>query len=250
MFTAAILLVLAVAAVAGAVALVRWGMCRGARPVERAMQMPGDDWFEGGPSTRVVMTRAVSFAKPPDRVWPWLAQLGRGAGWYSFDLLDNGGRASARRLVSWIPAPCPGDATAVGYLRYLEQGSALVWWMAGEHFLGALARMAFSIRLRSEGEGSRLVIRISGDAAGRSARLSLCLFAVMDSIMACRQLTGIKQRVEQYGPDGPPGDAPETGARDQYQFFHVIYASGEEAGVTGKETAAHWRQAAKDAGVI
>jgi len=37
---------------------------------------------------------------PPERVWPWLAQMGcdRG-GWYSWDWLDNNGKPSADRIV-------------------------------------------------------------------------------------------------------------------------------------------------------
>lgn len=42
---------------------------------------------------------AVTIDAPPDRVWPWLVQLGgdRG-GWYSWDHLDNAGRPSARSV--------------------------------------------------------------------------------------------------------------------------------------------------------
>jgi proline iminopeptidase len=44
-------------------------------------------------------TMAVTIDAPPDRVWPWLVQLGGDrAGWYSWDHLDNAGRASAREI--------------------------------------------------------------------------------------------------------------------------------------------------------
>jgi hypothetical protein len=37
---------------------------------------------------------------PPERVWPWLVQMGGGrAGWYSWDWLDNNGEPSADRVV-------------------------------------------------------------------------------------------------------------------------------------------------------
>lgn len=44
-------------------------------------------------------TMAVTIDASPDQVWPWLVQLGsdRG-GWYSWDLLDNAGRPSAREI--------------------------------------------------------------------------------------------------------------------------------------------------------
>jgi hypothetical protein len=98
--------------------------------------MTGDAYLAGGPAVRAIMTRAISLRKPPEVVWPWLAQIGRGAGWYSYDLLDNGGKTSARHLVSWIPEPQPGDATVIGYLRYLEPGRELVWWAGGNNFWG------------------------------------------------------------------------------------------------------------------
>lgn len=250
MSTAAISLVIPVAVVICTAAFVRWGTRWGANAEERAMRMPGDDWLKGGPPARVVMTRAISIAAPPDVVWPWLAQLGRGAGWYSIDRLDNGGKTSARHLVSWLPEPRVGDATAIGYLRHLESGREMAWWVPGERFLGALTRMVCSAWLRPEGQGSRLVIRMSGDAAGPTGRVVLWLFRVIDSIMARRQLLGIKERVERCGAPVADPKAPETGARDQYQLYEVIYVSGERAGVEGKEKASHWRQAALEAGVI
>ena len=45
-------------------------------------------------------------------------------------------------------------------------------------------------------------------------------------------------------------DNPETGVRDQYQSFHVIYASGDEAGVPGVENARQARRWAEAAGVV
>jgi hypothetical protein len=196
------------------------------------------------------MTRAVSISKPPEVVWPWLAQLGRGAGWYSFEYLDNGGKTSARHIVSWVPEPQLGDASPIGYLRHLDPGREIVWWAGGCNFLGVTARMMIDIAVRPEGEGSRLVIRISGDAAGPSAQLALWVFQVIDTIMARRQLLGIKERVERYGCRIDDSDHPENGAREQYQFYEVIYASGERAGVRGKEGAANWRQHAKEDKVL
>lgn len=234
----------------GELALMRWAMHWGAEAPELRMPMPGDDWLAGGPRARVQMSRAISITEPPEVVWPWLAQLGRGAGWYSIDRLDNGGRPSARHLVSWIPEPRLGDASAVGYLRHLLPGQEMAWWMPGERFLAAITRMVFSIRLRPEGRGSRLIIRVSGDAAGPTAWLVMLLFPLIDSIMARRQLLGIRDRVEQACRPASDPAAAETGDRDQYQLYEVVYASGEKAGMPGKEHAARWRQAALDAGAI
>jgi hypothetical protein len=208
--------------------------------------MAGDEYLSEEPSGRrkVVFTRAVDIAEAPRRVWPWLSQLGRGAGFYSYDRLDNGGRISARHIVSWIPDPRLGDASAIGYLRHIEVGKELVWWMPGLRWLGSWVRMVVDVLLTPSGSGSRLVIRISGDAEGWSSFLILnVVFVLIDTIMARRQLVNIKARVERHGRDAEPID-PETGARDQYQFYEALFASGEGAGVPGKESAAEWRKAA------
>ena len=47
----------------------------------------------------VVGAMATTIAARPERVWPWLVQMGCDrAGFYSFDRLDNGGRPSADRI--------------------------------------------------------------------------------------------------------------------------------------------------------
>jgi len=247
---AAVALVVLAVLVVCALVFVRWGTRWGATAEERAMKMSGDEWLRDRKAMRVVMTRAISVAKPPDTVWPWLAQLGRGAGWYSIERLDNGGRTSARHLVSWIPAPRLGDATAIGYLRHLDVGTACAWWVPEERFLGASTRMVFSVRLRPAGDGSRLVARVSADAVGLGALAAVCVFPVIDSIMARAQLLGIRDRAEGSGAASSPPQDPETGARDQYQLYEVIYASGDTAGVKGKENASLWRAAALQAGLM
>jgi hypothetical protein len=213
------------------------------------MKMPGDDFFTDRARAFVAMTRAVSIAAPPTTVWPWLAQLGRGAGWCSWDLLDNGRLPSARHIVSWIPPIQLGDASPIGYVRRLVDGSEITWWASGVHYLGADARLTVDIALQSENDGSRLVIRMSADATGATARPALWLFMMIDSIMATRQLVAIKERVEAHGARTADPDHPETGARDQYQLYEVIYASGERAGRPGKEAAERWHRAAIAAGL-
>lgn len=213
------------------------------------MHLPGDAYVEGGPKARTVMTRAISISAPPAAAWPWLAQMGRGAGWYSHDRIDNGGKASARHIVSWIPSPRVGDATAVGWLRDLEPGRAITWWLPGEKTLGMTMRMVVDIRLGPEGAGSRLVIRVSGDATGIAGSSAMYVFEAVDSIMAIRQLQGIKARIEAFGTRTTDPDTPETGDRDEFQLYETIWSSGERAGVVGREKANLWRQAAQEAGV-
>ena len=223
-----------------------WGTHWGATAEEYGATMPGDEYFEEEPrgSNMIVMTRAIDLDAPPETVWPWLAQMGRGAGFYSYDRIDNGGKPSARHIVSWIPEPALGDSSAIGYLRRIETGELLVWWTPGEKMLGCIFRMLVIAHIEARGEGTRLVIRISGDARGGLSSFIKYVFIAIDSFMGRRQLLGIKKAVEEYGVRDAEPEHPETGKRDQYQHYECIYASGEQVGVKGKEKAQQWRVAA------
>jgi hypothetical protein len=190
------------------------------------------------------MTRAVTIAAPAGTVWSWLAQSGRGAGWHSYEVLDNGGRSSAGHIVTWIPEPAVGDASAIGYLRHLEPGAEMVWWAPDDPFLGARTWSAWQYTVTPEGTGARLLMRVDLAASGATARLPLMAVPIIDSVMGKRQLRQLKVKCERYGARRDEPDNPETGARDQYQQFHVIYSSGEEAGVPGSENATGARQRA------
>src|SRR4029453_14646004 len=80
----------------------RWGATN--EEVHRAM--PGDDLLPEGAST----TRAITIAAPPEQVWPWLVQLGYGgAGWYSYDWIDNDAQPSADRIIPELQQLQVGD---------------------------------------------------------------------------------------------------------------------------------------------
>ena len=241
---------LAAAAVIALFIFVRWGTRWGSTAEERARAMAGDAWLEKGPRARVAMTRAISIDAPPEVVWPWIAQVGRGAGWYSVEWLDNGRRTSARHIVSWIPEPLIGDAASIGYLRHLEPGLSMAWWTPSTAVFGGEARAVFYFEVRPEGGGTRLLSRMSADAAGATGGLSMLAYRFIDSIMATRQLKGIRERVDRHGDRASDPEEPETGARDQYQLYEVIYACGDSAGVEGKEAAGRWRRFVLEEGIV
>ena len=81
------------------------------------------------------------------------------------------------------------------------------------------------------------MIRMSADADGLMAQPALWVFRLIDSIMACTQLRRLKERVETHRARSSDPEHPETGSRDQFQYYEAIYASGERAGVQGKEDA-------------
>jgi hypothetical protein len=67
--------------------LVRLGRTSGSRPDERAAALPGDDLVR---RPQAVTDHAITIAAPPDRVWPWLVQMGWGrAGWYTARWVDR-----------------------------------------------------------------------------------------------------------------------------------------------------------------
>jgi hypothetical protein len=225
-----------------------WGSTWGATDEEVEATMAGDAFFGGEAPAFLSMTRAIDIDAAPDIVWPWLAQMGRGAGWYSYDLLDNGNRRSALHIVSWIPEPRLGDATAIGYLRALTPGRTMTWWAPGLRYFGARASLAVDALLTPTGRGSRLVIRMSAEGFGWPAWPALQTFRFIDSIMATRQLVRFKQCAETWGARTENPDDPETRDRAQYQLYQVIYASNDWAGVRGKELAKRWRRRAIEAG--
>lgn len=68
----------------------------GATPEEQRARMPGDDVVADATDHG---TMATTIDAPPEAIWPWLAQMGCDrAGFYSWDLLDNGGRPSAKEI--------------------------------------------------------------------------------------------------------------------------------------------------------
>jgi hypothetical protein len=73
--------------------ILTWGATAG----EVRHVYPGDEFV---PDADGGATMATTLPAAPDRVWPWLAQMGgdRG-GWYSWDWLDNKGLPSADRIV-------------------------------------------------------------------------------------------------------------------------------------------------------
>jgi proline iminopeptidase len=88
-------------AIAGTVVLspllAAWYRRWGATEEETVRCLPGD---ELAPHPRSEITCAITVQAPPVQVWPWLVQLGcQRAGWYSYDLLDNGGQPSADRIL-------------------------------------------------------------------------------------------------------------------------------------------------------
>ncbi len=96
-----------------------WYLHWGATPEETRRSLPGDGLV---PQPIAQTTRAISIAASPDRVWPWLVQVGyQRAGWYSYDLLEKAAGAgefaeghSARRVLPQFQSLKIGDLVPAG----------------------------------------------------------------------------------------------------------------------------------------
>ena len=168
----------------------RWG----ATDEEVAAAMPGDELVGGAAST----TRAIFVAAPPERVWPWLVQLGYGrAGWYSYDWIDNDGRPSAGRVVPELQELGVGDQILMvpgmgPRVRAIEPGRYLV---AGDGEGGSWCLALYPVP-----GGTRLVSRWR--ARWRLTPATAFWILLSDPgafVMERRMLKGIKARVERAG---------------------------------------------------
>ena len=64
--------------------------------LENERSLPGDERL---PDATAQLTHGITIAATPERIWPWLVQLGCGrAGFYAVDALDNAGVRSAREI--------------------------------------------------------------------------------------------------------------------------------------------------------
>lgn len=126
------LTVLAVLAVAYFVWVRPWQLRWGATDEEVHRPMPGDG-IVTKPSFDA--TRAVTVQAPPQSIYPWIVQMGMTrAGWYSYDLLDNLGRPSARRLIPELQQiyagqiiPMSPDGKQGIYVREFKEDEWILW---------------------------------------------------------------------------------------------------------------------------
>ena len=64
-----------------------WLLTNGATNGELSMALPGDIFI---PNPKVKMTQAITIDAPPQKVWPWLVQIGQDrAGFYSYERLER-----------------------------------------------------------------------------------------------------------------------------------------------------------------
>jgi hypothetical protein len=189
----------------------RWG----ATDDEVQRSLPGDELV---PHPKSEIICAITIQAPAAQVWPWLMQIGcRRAGWYSYDLLDNGGVPSAERIIAEYQHLEVGDevlATPDGKLGFpvatIEPGRALVLGgtmdtRTGEqadpndpnlevYFSGANIFFVCELDERA----TRLIFRMRLD--WNPSLLNTLIYRVflepISFVMARKTLLGVKQRAE------------------------------------------------------
>ena len=181
------------------------------------------------PDHDVRFIRAITVNRPPSEVWPWVAQIGRGAGYYSYDLLDNGGKPSADHLLD-IPPPTVGDHNeAIGEVMRVEPGREIVWQVSGVRFAGATAGLVLGYTVLPHGaNSSRVVTLILARVRGYTAWLARRVFEVIDYVMAAEQLRGLKWRVETYAERQKGEAGASCAGAAEYQRDGITYAGQAE----------------------
>ena len=128
--------------------------------------LPGDDLI---PDAGVTSTRGITIRRTPDRVWPWIAQLGqRRGGFYSYDWLENlvGCQIhNADRIVPEWQHPQVGDDVQLAHevqltIAVLDPGRALVLQGGMPPGRTPLLDFTWAFSLREEQDGTtRLLVR-------------------------------------------------------------------------------------------
>ncbi|MFJ9118925.1 hypothetical protein ACIRJO_25625 [Streptomyces sp. NPDC102394] len=191
--------------------LLTWG----ATTDEADCAYPGDELV---PEADGTSTMATTLPAPPEKVWPWLVQMGGDrAGWYSWDLLDHFGEPSASHIASqWQTLqegqrlPATRDGQAWFTVTRLEPNRTLVLRSdlglpSGHSFdpdweARPLARMGgvWSFHLRPTADGmTRLVVRTRGQSRPRLLMrpFDLLMGEPAHFIMQTRQFHNLRTRL-------------------------------------------------------
>lgn len=159
---------LTVATIYGALRLRNWALHWGANEEEWFLPLPGDD-IVADPTD--VTTRAITIDAPPEDVWPWMVQMGKGrGGLYSYDWLDQAfgylDRPSSPEVLPQFQQLQDGDLIPMGrdgkeddfYVHIARPGRALVIGAYDPPFRKNVSWAM--VLMPMEGERTRLLVRV------------------------------------------------------------------------------------------
>lgn len=178
----------------------------GATEAEIAGTVVGDDIVN---DARLVATRSIDLAASPRQLWPWLVQIGFGrAGWYSYDWLDNLGRASATEINPEWQHLVAGAVVPAGPISFratvVDAPHALVLELDASGRTGRRIAFTLAYELRplsaaptyaSGSTGTRLVTRVRGTVDLPLGRfIERVLLGPGDGVMMRKQLLNLRDR--------------------------------------------------------
>jgi uncharacterized protein YndB with AHSA1/START domain len=213
-----------------------WFRTWGAEREEVTATLPGDAAWPGAAD---VETRAITIRAPPERVWPWVAQIGQDrGGFYSYRWLENlvGCEMPEDRRLLGLRDPRPGEkfwmyppgkAGGKGYATYLdvERPRAIVLATQGlappddahpERSRGTQGGSWSMVLLpRDGGASTRLIVRGRAGREGEPVGAGMWAFQALffepiHFAMERRMLLGIRDRAEGRAFEPPWRDAAEV----------------------------------------
>jgi hypothetical protein len=199
MNTPLLLLAAAAAVIAASLAYVRllrpWQLRWGATSDEISRTLLGDD-LVSHPTFNA--TRAVTIAARPDHIWPWLLQVGvTRAGWYSYDMLDNLARPSAREVIPELQDVAVGDVVPLSpdgkqgvHILAIDLPRSMLW--------GTLPNTTWLWVCEPRADGTtRLITRIRSHYRWLSPSIAFSLLVEFADIWMIRKmLLNLRERAE------------------------------------------------------
>ena len=175
------------------------GRTWGATAEERARPYPCDRYL---PDAHDAYHRAIDVDAPRAVVFRWLCQLR--AAPYSYDLIDNFGRRSPRRLTPGLGELATGQRVMTIFrLAEFEPGEHLTLVLDRAPWL--LGEVAVTYAVSERPGGSRIVVKVAfrypGGRAGAAAGSRAMPW--LDLLMMRRQLLNLKQLAERDARTAP-----------------------------------------------
>ncbi len=174
-----------------------WQMTWGAIHDEVSRYMVGDELLT---DPEFNTTRVVEINAPPEKIWPWLMQMGyKRGGFYNFDHLDNGGIPSAESIIPEYQNLKVGDLILpLLQVVQIESQKSMLWvFLKGA---GGWENATWSWGLyKTENEKTRLVSRLRQKYTTSSIkeRIMWGFQEVTEIFMMRTCLLGIKRRVDE-----------------------------------------------------
>lgn len=172
-----------------------WQLTWGATPAEVSRALPSDALVQ---APHFDATRAITISATPADVWPWLVQIGlTRAGWYSYDILDNLGRRSAKRIIPELQGLAAGDIVPMSpdgkhgmRVHSMDAPHSMVWGEAGG--------TTWTWQLDETDDGStRLVTRVRARYRWLSPAIAFSALVEFGDIWMMRKmLLNIRERAE------------------------------------------------------